>query len=143
MRPSSAPAMDQTKDSHLHGNETAPLSPCPLLPLSPGLVELSQGPHSVLSSSMVSSGILDSEAGNLVPLVHHPLMWSQWLYTARYPPRAAWKEWSSLLSLPAQSTKTLAGHVFSPTPFISTVPTAPQLTIALVGLLAFKLLIQL
>jgi hypothetical protein len=45
-----------------------------------------------------------------------PTMWGQWLPTARYPPGAAWKACTVLPRLSAQSTRTLAGQGFSPTP---------------------------
>ena len=43
-------------------------------------------------------------------------MWGQWLNTARCPPRVMWKVCAILPCPPAQSTGTLAGHRFSPTP---------------------------
>lgn len=59
--------------------------------------------------------------------VHSPRTWGPWLHTARHPPRAAWRARGSPLCLPAQSTRTLVGCGFSPTPFIPPhTPTAPQ-----------------
>jgi hypothetical protein len=54
------------------------------------------------------------------------------LHTARHPPVAMWKVCGSphaavLLRPPTQSTGTLAGRGFSPTPFIPPAPTALQL----------------
>jgi hypothetical protein len=43
-RPSRSPATDRTKDSRLHGNHPAPLSPCSLLPSALGLTEPPLGP---------------------------------------------------------------------------------------------------
>jgi hypothetical protein len=45
-----------------------------------------------------------------------PAVPGQWLNTARCPPRAIWKAWTVLPCLSAQSTGTLAGHGYSPTP---------------------------
>ena len=76
-----------------------------------------RSPYSVLSSSAISSvGCWRLKTWYLgLPFVHH-LLWGQWSNTARCPPRALWKVCVVLPCLPIQSTGTLEGSGFSPTP---------------------------
>jgi hypothetical protein len=91
-----------------------PSSPYPLLP---------SGPH-------LFSALLRCPAVCGIPEVENLLCRTapgspshqagvQWLPTDRHPPGASWKACRILPCLPAQSTGTLAGHGFSPTPSFS------------------------
>lgn len=108
---------------------STPLSPCPPLPSVSGLTELPLGgPHSILSSSAVSSIVWDPEGWYLgLLLFHHLPSWSLWLPIARHPPRLLGKHEAVLQQLPAKNTGTLAGHGYSPTPFITPAFPAPHL----------------
>jgi hypothetical protein len=72
------------------------LSPCYLLPSTPGL--MSPQPHpqaSILFSAPPHYPVWDArESGNLVPMTAPcppPAKSGQWLHIARHPPRATWK----------------------------------------------------
>jgi hypothetical protein len=71
------------------------LSPCPLLPSSPGLTELSRGPpfcSQLLCSIQRCLGCLRLWTWYLgLSLVHHPPSWGQWLHIAKHPPGVVWK----------------------------------------------------
>ena len=89
----------------------------PSAPLTPVLSSLILGkccPGPIFCSQLLHCGMTESE--NLVPgaVPCSPFaLWGQWLNTGRCPPGATC---TVLLHLPAQSTGTLAGCRFSPTP---------------------------
>ena len=101
--------------------ETTQYSPLPLpsLPLSPG-TSATLGPLfcSQLLCCHIQCGMLETE--NLVPGASPclpPAIWGQWLNTARCSPGVH----SSRVCLP-QSTRTLVGCSFSPTPLFPVHP---------------------
>ena len=102
------------------------LSPCPLLPSPPGP---SAAPGSLFCSQLlhhIQGGM--PEAENLVPGAAPcppPVVWGQWLNTARCPPGLCGKHPAVLPCLPAQSTGTLAGASSLLLPSSPT-PSAPQ-----------------
>jgi hypothetical protein len=134
-RPFCDPATDQTKDFCLCGNHPLPPLSLPSPPFDPRISEPPQGPHLFSAPPRCSAVSEMPETENMLSLASvrhrdlglppvHPLAgWVQWLLTARQPPRAAWKGCTAVLThLPAQSTRTLAGCRFSPTPFIPSCP---------------------
>jgi hypothetical protein len=99
---------------HMWEPSSALLSPCPLLPSSLGRVS-PQGSYSVLSSSIFSVGYLSLGTWYLgLPLVQYPPCAVSW---------ATRKVCAVLPHPPTQSTATLVGCGFSPTPLF---PPHPQ-----------------
>ena len=99
------------------------LSPCPLLPSAPGMTEPPAGPSFCSQLVMVSSMRCPRLRTWYLELclVHHPL--SDLVAShSQAPTWVIWKSAAVLPYMPAQSTGTLAGCVFSPTPFIPTHP---------------------
>jgi hypothetical protein len=120
--------MDWTKESYLLGNHPGPPSPHALPPpLAPGLTKPPPGApiqFSVLPWCSEVSGLLKAENLYLgLPLVHHLPSWDSVASHSQTPTRPSWKACRKhvaiLLGPPAQSTRTLVGRGFSPTPFIS------------------------
>jgi hypothetical protein len=126
-------SQDWTKDSHPPENHPAPPTPTPF-PFLPslGLTDLPLGAPFVLRSSLVSSvGCLRQRLRTCylgLPLVHHPLCGvSGFTQPGTHPGRME-SLWAVHPHPPVQSTRTLVGHGLSSTPFISPMPTAPQVS---------------
>ena len=108
-----------------------PFSPCPLLFYALGLTKLPPGSpfcsqlfhstqQSVMSETEDLLSLTSARHSDLRLIAVHLSLrtWVQWLPTARHLTGAAWRARGSPPCLPVQSTETLVGHRFSPTPFI-------------------------
>ena len=119
--------MDQTKDSRPCGNHLAPPPSLPSPPLGSGADRATPGAPILFSGLLwcpAVSGMPETE--NLVPksapcTPPGELGFRGFTQTDIHP-WPSWKACSSLLCLPAQSTGTLAGHRFSPIPFVPPCP---------------------
>ena len=132
-RPSCTQATNQTNDSHPCENHPVPPLNLPSLPFGPRMVEPPNPPPGAPICSQLFCcvqrclGCPRLRTCYLgLPLFQSPLRWDGGFPQPDTYPQPSGKCVAVLPCLPAQSTGTLAGHGFSPTPFTPLSPGAQQ-----------------